>query len=183
MDQPRAPITEAILVFLARSGSPLAFEELVLRHGAKAYGLALRTMGDPALAEDATQDAFFQAWRGLGSFRGESAFGTWLHRIVLNCCLAALRKSQREQAEPLPDSHPAQLDLDHQVEVREAVRQMSEILATLTAEQRTVFVLRHYEDWSYREIAEATGASVAAVRSRLHRARLQVLAAWEGVES
>lgn len=183
MESQRPPLSEALLVPLARSGIPLAFEELVLRHQAGAYRLALRMLGDPSAAEDVTQEAFFQAWRSLGGFRGGSSFQTWLHRIVVNYCFAALRKRQRESGDVvLDESSASELDLERQIEIRDAVRQMDEILGDLSPEQRTVFVLRHFEDWSYRRIADVTGVSVAAVRSRLHRARLQVFAAWQEVE-
>lgn len=180
MGSERPPLSEAILVPLARSGNPIAFEELVLRHQAGAYRLALRMLGDPSAAEDVTQEAFLQAWRRLGTFQGGSSFGTWLHRIVLNYCFRALRKRYRDRGDVvLDESSPSSLDLERQIEVRDAVRHMNRVLDQLSPEQRTVFVLRHFEDWSYQRIAEATGVSVAAVRSRLHRARLQVLAAWQ----
>lgn len=183
MDSQRPSLSEALLVPLARSGNPLAFEQLVLRHQADAYRLALRMLGDVSAAEDVTQDAFFQAWRSLGSFRGGSSFETWLHRIVVNYCFAALRRRHRDSGlVVLDESSGSELNLERQVEIRDAVRQMDQILGELRPEQRTVFVLRHFEDWSYQRIADVTGVSVAAVRSRLHRARLQVFAAWQGAE-
>ncbi len=171
-----------MLVALARSGNLQAFERLILHHQTDVYRLALRMLGDRLDAEDATQEAFLRAWRGLRGFRGDSGLGTWLHRIALNHCFRQLRLrggltdalSVEAQA-----GRSAQLDVERQVEIRSALRQVGQALRRLTPEQRAVFVLSHLEDQSHEHIAETLGISVSAVRSRLHRARVEVLAAME----
>jgi RNA polymerase sigma-70 factor (ECF subfamily) len=138
---------DAQLVTRAQAGRLDAFEELVRRYRQPSYQVALRMLGDAADAEDATQDAFVQAWRSLAGFRAEAAFSTWMHRIV---------------------------------EARWEVEDLKLAIARLNPEQRAPFVLRELEGRSYQEIAEVLELSVPAVKSRLHRARLEVLAAMRG---
>ena len=187
MNELRPDPTEATLVALARSGNPQAFEHLVRDHQAHVYRLALRMLGDQAEAEDASQDAFLQAWRGLSRFRGESGFGTWLHRITLNRCLRLLHvRGSRvpiEDTSQLPDGTSVTPDPERQVEIRTALRELGRSLDRLTPEQRAAFVLRHLEDRPYVEISALLGISVPAVKSRIHRARLEVLAAMEEAEA
>ena len=98
-------LTDGDLVSRAQSGQLDAFEELVRRHRLATYRVALRMLGDENDAEDATQDAFVQAWRNLGGFRADAAFSTWMYRIVTNRCLNMLRA--RRRTEPLPDDREA----------------------------------------------------------------------------
>ena len=100
-----APRTDADLVSRAQAGRLDAFEELVRRHRLGTYRVALRMLGDESDAEDATQDAFVQAWRNLGRFRADGAFSTWMYRIVTNRCLNMLRA--RRRTEPLPTDREA----------------------------------------------------------------------------
>ncbi len=168
---------DARLVALARSGDADAFEQLVRRHQVTVYRVSVRLLDNPADAEDAAQDAFLQAWRGLQRFRSGSTFSTWLYRIVTNRCLNFLR-SRRRSAEMLEDppapaeTGPAQLS-----EVRAQLTALQAALAGLTPEQRAAFVLRHLEGCSHEQIAQALDISVPAVKSRLHRARVQLLQA------
>ena len=94
---------EAHWIRRARHADVRAFESLYRMHVDKVYGLCLRMTGNVAEAEDCTQDAFIRAWKQIGKFRGESAFGTWLHRIAVNCVLGGMRKSRRER-ERIPPS-------------------------------------------------------------------------------
>lgn len=177
---------ERALVALARSGNPLAFEHLVRAHQTNVYRLALRMLGDRAEAEEASQDAFLQAWRGLGHFRGGSGFGTWIHRITLNRCLRLLRRRRStpwtEGTWDFADAGSAAHDPERQVEIRNTLRAFGNALNQLTPEQRTAFVLRHLEECSYQEISESLDISVPAVKSRIHRARMEVWAAMEAAE-
>lgn len=165
-------------VHLARSaqaGDAAAFEELVKRHELRVYRLTLRMLDNEVDAQDAAQEAFIQAWRALPSFRAESAFSTWLHRIAANCCLAALARPGVD-TDPLsgteldPWPGPEALALE-----RDRFRGLKVAIAQLTPEQRAPLVLREFEGLAYEEIGEILGLSPGAVKGRLHRARLELL--------
>ena len=164
------------LVSRAQAGRLDAFEELVRRHRLGTFRVALRMLGDEGDAEDATQDAFVQAWRKLGGFRADAAFSTWMYRIVSNRCLNMLRA--RRQTEPLPERHEAPASRpDRIAEARWQVEDLKRAILRLTPEQRAPLVLRELQGFSYEEIAEALELSIPAVKSRLHRARRELLAA------
>ena len=168
--------TDADLVSRAQAGRLDAFEELVRRHRLATYRVALRVLGDESDAEDATQDAFVQAWRNLGGFRADAAFSTWMYRIVTNRCLNMLRA--RRRTEPLPDDREAPATRpDRIAEARWQVEDLKLAILRLTPEQRAPLVLRELQGCTYEEIAESLDISIPAVKSRLHRARLELLAA------
>ncbi|MBI5548540.1 MAG: sigma-70 family RNA polymerase sigma factor [Deltaproteobacteria bacterium] len=176
------------LVERARQRDVAAFEELVARYRSKVYGLAVRMMQDPSDAEEVMQESFLSAWQNLPSFRGESAFGSWLYRICANFCLMRLRRKKVETTEAeaqLPEprfdsegsllSHPS-YDWSRGTEEKALDNELRVAIETATdslpAEHRTVFLLKDIEGLSYEEIAETLGTTVPAVKSRLHRARL-----------
>ena len=168
--------SDADLVSRAQAGRLDAFEELVRRHRLGAYRVALRMLGDESDAEDATQDAFVQAWRKLAGFRADAAFSTWMYRIVTNRCLNMLRA--RRRTEPLPDDREAPASRpDRIAEARWQVEDLKLAILRLTPEQRAPLVLRELQGCTYDQIAEALDISIPAVKSRLHRARLELLAA------
>ncbi len=138
------------------------------------YRVALRMLGSRADAEDATQEAFVLAWQKLTRFREESAVSTWLYRIVINRCLTARGsyRSWEELAEPMLDTggDPAEV-----AERRDRWHAVSEAVGALPREQRAALVLREFEGLSYAEIAQVLGITVAAVKGRIHRARLGVV--------
>jgi len=177
---------DADLVRLARDGDEGAYERLVVGHQRRAFNVAYRILGDHDEAADATQEAFVQAYRALGSFRGEARFGNWLLAIVLNQCRNRLKhwkRRARSKHDSLSDpvggedsglrrelSDPAPGPLEHlasrQLEelVREEVRHLDE-------EQATVLVLRELQDIGYEEIAQMLAVPVGTVKSRLYRGR------------
>jgi RNA polymerase sigma-70 factor (ECF subfamily) len=168
--------TDGDLVSRAQSGQLDAFEELVRRHRLATYRVALRMLGEESDAEDATQDAFVQAWRNLGGFRADAAFSTWMYRIVTNRCLNMLRA--RRRTEPLPDDREAPASRpDRIAEARWQVEDLKLAILRLTPEQRGPLVLRELQGCSYEEIAQALDLSIPAVKSRLHRARLELVSA------
>jgi RNA polymerase sigma-70 factor, ECF subfamily len=168
--------TDGDLVSRAQTGQLDAFEELVRRHRLATFRVALRMLGDESDAEDATQDAFVQAWRNLGGFRADAAFSTWMYRIVTNRCLNMLRA--RRRTEQLPDDREAPASRpDRIAEARWQVEDLKLAILRLTPEQRGPLVLRELQGCTYEEIAEALDLSISAVKSRLHRARLELLAA------
>jgi len=165
---------DEVLVGAARAGDVEAFEVLVRRYEVPMYRVALRMLASRADAEDATQEAFVVAWQKLARFRGESAFSTWLYRIVINRCLNA-RSSYRpweRLTEPMLDGagDPAEI-----AERRERWHAVAEAMRLLPGEQRAALVLREFEGLSYAEIAQVLGITVAAVKGRVHRARLGVV--------
>jgi len=169
-----------VLVAAARDGDGDAFELLVRRHQGAVYGLALRMLGSEADAQDAAQDTFVQAWRALARFRGDSAFSTWLYRIVTNRCLNIL--ARRRPADALSDDHADRRDDPAEIAVgRERMHAVAAAVLRLGREQRAALVLREFQGLSYDEIAAVLGITVAAVKGRIHRARLllvEELGAW-----
>lgn len=175
-------LPDAELVKLAQAGDTRGFDELVRRYQDKVYRLCFKILRHEDDASEALQDAFLSAFRGLRNFKAESTFSTWLYRIATNASLMKYRKrrdghvsleqsqSNNENSETmqLPDwsQQPAQDLLD--AETREV---MAEGIQRLPEELRTVFVLRDVQDMSNAEVAEVLDLSVAAVKSRLHRAR------------
>jgi RNA polymerase sigma-70 factor (ECF subfamily) len=158
------------LLAACKRGDRLAFEELVRETHRRVYGLAFRLVGDSAEAEDVAQEAYLRMFRGLAGFREEAQFETWMHRIVTNCAMTALRRRGRfgevlrEEAEdvPVPDRAVA-LAADRD--------ELSRALALLPQGQRTVILLKDVYGLSCREIGEELGIEEGAVKVRLHRAR------------
>ncbi len=171
--QPPTPVERAI------AGDRDAFRELVETHQHEVYTLALRLTRDPDLAADVAQEAFIRAWRALPRFRGESAFGTWLHRIVVNTAWTQRRRAGRHRHDELDESM-AVMPADAW-SAPEASGERAELRATLNAAldrlpvgQRAVVVLKDVYDWSHEEIAEALDITVSASKVRLHRAHLRL---------
>lgn len=185
------PDEDSGLLTRARAGDVAAFEALVERHRDRIYGLAVRILQNDTDAEEVTQEAFLSVWRNLSTFREDSPFGGWVSRIAANFALMRLRRRkvanevEAPVAEPtfnergslvdsVADWSPSALDRSLDSELRRAIEQAA---AGLPDEHREVFVLRDVEGLRYEEIATLTGSSVAAVKSRLHRARLAMRAA------
>lgn len=143
------------------------FEELVRKHHVQVISLCLSILGDRAAAEDAAQDAFVKAFRSWQDFKGEAAFGTWMHRIATNVCLDALRREKRRAESPLEAAEAAPAK-DVPFEAQELA---ARLLSELPEEQRVAVVLRETQGFSYEEIAEAMGTTLDSVKARLKRAR------------
>jgi len=170
-----------------RSREPLAAERLVDRYGERAYRLARRITGNGSDADEVVQDAFWTVVRKIDSFRGESAFGSWLYRIVANAAYQKIRSRNNRQHEisldevlpmfdgsghhaaAVADWAPSVEDPALQAEVRTA---LGAAIDALPAIYRTVLILRDIDGRSCAEIAEALGLNVCAVKTRVHRARL-----------
>ena len=174
--------TDEELVRRSQQDDERAFGELVGRYESKVYSLALKMVRNPEDAEDVLQDTFLRAYRGIKSFQGASTFSTWIYRITANSALMRLRKKQlptvsvedadeRETPLNIADWSPGPSE---QLLSQELQQVMEEAIAELPAEFRQVFVLRDMEELSNAEVAEILDLSVAAVKSRLHRARLRV---------
>jgi RNA polymerase sigma-70 factor, ECF subfamily len=173
-------VDEAILVEAAQEGDTDAFAALVRRHRSGVYRVALRMLDSPADAQDVTQETFTRAWRGLRSFRRDSALSTWLYRIVTRRCLdvIAARTPAAEDLGTLelraPEAEPAE-----SVEQGERLRAVTVAISRLPGDQRAALVLREFEGLSYQQVAVVLGITVPAVKGRIHRARLSVLEQME----
>jgi RNA polymerase sigma factor (sigma-70 family) len=176
------------LLARAQGGDMSAFEALVGRHEEKVYGLALRMTRSEADAAEITQDTFLSAYQHLGEFRGEAAFGSWVHRIAANNALMRLRRQRvldivsdddlagpeftdRGSLADLPESDWSKR-ADDKILDEELGRAIHEATDALPEGYREVFLLKDLEGLSYEEISEMVGISIPAVKSRLHRARL-----------
>lgn len=159
------------LVRRAQAGDVEAFERLYRDNVGRVHAVCYRMCGDVALAEELTQDAFVRAWEKLGSFRGDSAFSSWLHPLAVNVAFSERRARRRRTSRivatddlspyegPLPGGDPARgMDLDR-------------ALGTLPPGARHVFVLHDVEGYCHEEIAEAKGIAVGTSKAQLHRAR------------
>jgi RNA polymerase sigma-70 factor (ECF subfamily) len=182
------PLDDSALVAQARDGDVAAFEALVERHRNRVYGLVVRMLNSEDEAADVLQDAFLSAYRNLKDFRGEAPFGSWVARIAANHALMRLRRRKVASEESLDQPQfnergslvePVSEFKDAEGEAMDAELRSAIEAATarLGDEYREVFVLKDLEGLSYEEIAEITGASVPAVKSRLHRARLSLRSA------
>lgn len=178
---------EATLLRQSAAGDGRAFGELVRRHQDEVYGLVHRMVRDDGIAEELAQDVFLKAYRGLGRFRGESGFGTWLYRIAVNhvrdhVASRAVRDRKREtslEGEELaafePVSHlPAP---DDGIREEEAEALFARAVEALDLPLQEAFLLRHQEGRSYGEMAEILGITEGNAKVRVHRARERVLAA------
>ncbi len=155
----------------AQAGDVGAFEALYRSHVGRVHALCLRMCGDPREAEELTQDAFVRAWEKLDSFRGASAFSSWLHRLTVNVVLGSWRARgrHRERVVSIADVQDA-ADPEHEPKPRLAL-DLESAIAALPAGARTVFVLHDVEGYRHRDVAEMTGLAVGTSKTQLHRAR------------
>jgi len=197
----RDEAADEALALRAAFGDNQAFDEITIRYQARVYRLACRLVG-PDAAPDVVQEAFLSVYRNLASFRQESRFGTWLYRIVTNAALMHQRARTRHPAESLeaylPEfdatgahrATPAELQVaaraDELLDRRFLAEQAAAALRRLPDLYRSAFVLRDLEELSTAEVAQVLDIEPAAVRQRVHRARLMLrgyLSALAGVQS
>jgi RNA polymerase sigma-70 factor (ECF subfamily) len=170
--------TDYELVQKAVAGDTTSFEELYRRHMKRVYALCLRMTANPTEAEDLTQEVFTHLYRKLGSFRGESAFTTWLHRLTVNLILMHFRKRQSRPEftspnEETPDQIVKGTENPGAMSVLDRLA-LEKAIAKLAPGYRTVFVLHDIEGFEHEEIAKVLGISVGTSKSQLHRARLNL---------
>jgi RNA polymerase sigma-70 factor, ECF subfamily len=177
-----ADMTEAEVIKRASVGDADCFEALYSRHKRRIFSLCLRMTGDYAKAEDFTQEAFLQLYRKLASFRGESAFSTWLHRLSVNIVLMHWRKrspievSLEEILEPQHENAPKKDIGKRDNMLHGAIDRIAleQALDGLSAGYRMVFVLHDIEGYEHNEIAEMLGCSIGNSKSQLHKARMKL---------
>lgn len=169
-EQETSVSTEA-LVRQAQEGDTRAFEALYRRLVGRIYALCLRMSRDPQRAEELTQDVFVRAWERMGSFRGDSRFTTWLHRLAVNVVLQAGRargrREGREQLVANPEDYVARV----RREMPGTRVDLERAIASLPEGARTVLVLRDIQGYKYDEIAEMQGVALGTVKAQIHRAR------------
>ena len=159
-----------------RSGDQeAAFQRLVEIHGKAMYNIALFTLNDEILAQDATQDAYIRIYRGLGKFKGTAKLSTWMYRIVKNVCYDYLRKQrpagldEEFDAEALADTTGTDPGTAYQSGWRHA--QLRRAVGQLPRQQRLAVTLHYFEDLSYEEVAAVMDMPLGTVKSYLHRAK------------
>jgi RNA polymerase sigma-70 factor, ECF subfamily len=175
-------MTEAEAIDRAKGGDAEAFEGLYGLHKRRVYSLCLRMTGNTAEAEDLTQEAFLQLYRKIATFRGESAFSTWLHRLAVNVVLMHLRKkglpeiSLDEALEPQHEDGPKK-----DIGARDNVLagsidrvNLGRAIESLPPGYRIIFVLHDVEGYEHNEIAEMMGCSIGNSKSQLHKARMKL---------
>ena len=175
------PQTDAAAVALARDGDSEAFHGLVDRHSRAVYRLAYRMTGSPSDAEDVVQETFLKAYKQLGRFESRANFGTWLHRIAVNCSIDLIRsRPRRESAHDAPDleafgatverndtagASPERLMMSTEVQDR-----INTAMTGLSPMERAAFMLRHFEGRSIEEISQSLGLKTNATKHSIFRA-------------
>jgi RNA polymerase sigma-70 factor (ECF subfamily) len=183
--QPDGERSDADLLAAHVDGDHDAFGVLFARHRDRLWAVALRTMGNPDDAADALQDGMIAAFRRAGSFRGEAAVTTWLHRVVVNACLDRIRAGKVRRADALPDdldSHrdrgslatSTPVDPADSALVDERRQQVLTALAQLPADQRAALVLVDMEGYPVAEVAVMLDCAVGTVKSRCSRGRARL---------
>lgn len=174
----RTPMSDWQLVRRAAAGDLEAFERLYRLHNQRVYGICLRMTRSVAEAEDLTQDAFIQLYRRIGSFRGESAFTTWLHRLTVNQVLMHFRKrSVKLERSTWDGDAPVQVskgtENPRSMPVLDRIA-LDNAIAQLPVGYRTVFVLHAIEGLDHAEIAAMLNCAVGTSKSQLHKARMKL---------
>ena len=181
-DKDHSSAEDSALVKAAQQGDMGAFEELVARHRDKIYARAFSMLRNEEEAVDLSQEAWVKGWQRLAQFQGESSFGTWMTRVVINLCLDQLRRQKRQRTESIEAMDEDSGGVERQMPVitvnptagleRTELRdRIDKALAKLSYEHRTVMVLHEFEEMEYKEIAKAMDCSIGTVMSRLFYAR------------
>jgi len=173
-----APAGDAGLVDRLRAGDARAFEELVRHYQHRVFGVAARMLGNGAEAEEVAQEVFLRVYRAIADFRGEAKLSTWLYAITSRLCLTRLgageRRLAREGEETLTRLANGHASPAAALERSELEAALHRAIAELPEDRRIVVVLRDLEGLAYEEIAAALDLPVGTVRSRLHRARMDL---------
>ncbi|HEY6770475.1 MAG TPA: sigma-70 family RNA polymerase sigma factor [Candidatus Sulfotelmatobacter sp.] len=174
--------SEAEAIDRAKLGNADAFQALYDRHKRRVYSLCLRMTANTAEAEDLTQEAFLQLYRKIGTFRGESAFSTWLHRLSVNVVLMHLRKkglpvvSLEETTQPGEEESPKKDFGAEDVALAGSIDRLhlQRAVQSLPPGYRTIFVLHDVQGYEHNEIAKIVGCSIGNSKSQLHKARMKL---------
>lgn len=184
MTEPSPPISDAELVARLKARDRGALEDLVRVHGGKIYGIAMQFMRKEEDAQEVMQDALVMIWKKIDSFEGRSAFTSWLYRVTANAALMALRKQKKHAGDVSLDDHGAEAPgsimgmkdpidpPDAKAVNSELGKKLSDAIDQLPESQRVIVLLRDVEGFSLSDTVAMTGLDKAAIKSRLHRARL-----------
>ncbi len=180
---PAAPLSpDALILAKAQAGDHAAFAQLYSVHKRRVYSLCLRMLGNVAEAEDLTQESFLQLHRKIATFRGDSAFSTWLHRLTINVVLMHLRRkglnliSLDEALDPSPEYGPARSFGAPDLRLTGSIDRMTleKAVEDLPAGYRLIFVLHDIEGYEHNEIATLLDCSIGNSKSQLHKARMKL---------
>jgi len=170
--------TDEELVALSIAGDVESFNQLVLRWERPIYALAYRVLGREEEARDIVQETFLRAFRGIGNFRGQAKFSSWVYRIALNLCRDWMRRERRAPIAPTPEGvdvvelaaeqGPAE-SIEDLVARHDMSRVVARAMATLPDEQRTAIILKEYHGMTFQEIADLQGCPLSTVKTRLYQ--------------
>jgi RNA polymerase sigma-70 factor, ECF subfamily len=167
----------------ALKGDPDAFSLVVEEFQRPVFNLCYRMLGDPDEAEDASQEAFLRAYNGLRSYDSSRSFSTWLLSIAAHYCIDQIRRRRMVLLSmdqiPTLDPPDPQLGPEASTSRREEQLRVQSLLNTLGPQDRAAVIMLYWYDMSYEEIADATGLTVSAIKSRLHRARRDLASQWQ----
>lgn len=169
------PDSDADLLAAHVAGDPHAFGLLLARHRDRLWAVALRTAGNPDDAADALQEACIAAFRRAGTFRGEAAVTTWLHRIVVNACLDRLRRTRNRATVPLTGDRIDRANAADPIVSSERRRLVADALATLNPDQRAALILVDMEGYPVEQAAQILSCAVGTVKSRCARGRARLV--------
>jgi len=176
--EPGLGATDIELVKAAAAGDSAAFERLYEQHHRRVFSLCLRMLGNATLAEDLTQEVFLQVFRKLGSFRGDSAFTTWLHRLTVNQVLMHFRKrgvklEQTSEEGDFANVIETPLQSTRRISMVDKLA-LEDAITQLPPGYRTVFVLHDIEGYEHEEISGLLDVSIGTSKSQLHKARMRL---------
>ena len=172
--------SESDLVGRARAGDMDAFELIYRLHSPAVYRLCLRLSGGvQSEATELLQDVFVRAWRGLGSFRGDAALGSWLHRLAVNAMLERARGNSRRLARVIPIDEDASLDAPGLPEDPDLRMDLESAIARLPEGARIAFVLHDIEGYQHQEIAAQLGVATGTIKAQVHRAHKLLIKALD----
>jgi len=176
-------LTEAEIVLRAQLGDAAAFERIYRLHSRRVYSLCLRMAGNPTEAEDLTQDVFLQLFRKIGTFRGESAFSTWLHRMSVNIVLMGFRKKPKAETSLQSLTNPEEESGRSPEEFGRPDLRLDGVIDRVTLQAaiselapgyRAMFILHDIEGYKHEEIAQILGCTPGNSKSQTHKARIRL---------
>jgi RNA polymerase sigma-70 factor (ECF subfamily) len=171
---PAEQVDDQALVMAALGGRPEAFGTLVERYDRAVYHLAYRTLRDPEEARDATQEAFFKAYRSLRTFKPGAKFSTWIFSIAYHACCDRLSRRKRYSNEELPERADPSAGPESQAIASDEARRLRVAIEALPEKYRTVITLYHLQGRQYDEIAQVLGMPMGTVKTHLFRAKEQL---------
>jgi RNA polymerase sigma-70 factor (ECF subfamily) len=163
--------TTTSLVHRAQNGDRAAFEQIYRKNAGRVYAICLRISANAGRAQELTQDVFVRAWKMIGTFRGESAFSSWLYRLAVNVVLVDLRAKKRRTARVMVTDDLSPYDRNNNITAPELTIDLERAIAALPEQARAVFVLHDVEGYQHSEIAALMGMAEGTSKAQLHRAR------------